>query len=76
MVPGNDWLVRLAEEPLHVETTAIYSPHDNYVMPQKNLELGGAQRRALDGLGHLAMLYSPRVADALLDAVKTVDVEC
>lgn len=76
MVPGNNWLTRLAEEALRVETTTIFSPHDNYVMPQKNLELGGAQRRALDGLGHLAMLYSPRVADALLDAVKTVDVEC
>ncbi len=76
MVPGNDWLTQLAEYPQVVETTTIFSPHDNYVMPQTNLELADAQRRTLDGLGHLAMLYSPRVADALLDAVKKVDVEC
>jgi triacylglycerol lipase len=75
MVPGNDWLTQLAECPPAVETTTIFSPHDNYVMPQKNLELAGAQRRALDGVGHLAMLYSPRVADALLDAVTKVDAD-
>lgn len=75
MVPGNDWLTQLTEYPQPVETTTIFSPHDNYVMPQKNLELTGAQRLALDGLGHLAMLYSPRVADALLDAVKKADVD-
>lgn len=64
MVPGNDWLAQLAEYPQPVETTTIFSPHDNYVMPQTNLHLAGARRYALDGLGHLAMLYSPRVADA------------
>lgn len=69
MVPGNDWLGRLSKEELRVETTTILSPHDNYVMPQTNLLLAGAKRCALDGLGHLAMLYSPRVADALLDAL-------
>jgi len=70
MVPGNDWLTRLAEDDVSVETTTLFSPHDNYVMPQTNLILAGAQRHALDGLGHLAMLYSPRVADALLDALQ------
>lgn len=69
MVPGNDWLAQLAEHPPPVETTTIFSRHDNYVMPQTNLELTGAARRPLDGLGHLAMLYSPRVADALVDAL-------
>lgn len=73
MVPGNDWLTRLAEDELRVETTTIFSPHDNYVMPQTKLLLEGAPRRALDGLGHLAMLYSPRVADALLDALGSED---
>ena len=70
MVPGNDWLTRLAEDAVRVETTTLYSPHDNYVMPQTNLILPGAPHRALDGLGHLAMLYSPRVADALFDALE------
>ena len=72
MVPGNNWLTRLAEAALRVETTTIFSPHDNYVMPQMNLLLPGAKRCALDGLGHLAMLYSPRVVVALLDALDGV----
>lgn len=75
MVPGNEWLTRLAEDELRVETTTIFSPHDNYVMPQTNLLLKGAQSRVLDGLGHLAMLYSPRVADALLDALGGEDLD-
>ena len=73
MVPGNDWLAQLAEYPQPVETTIIFSPHDNYVMPQTSLYLAGTQRCALEGLGHLAMLYSPRVADALVDALGGAD---
>ena len=75
MVPGNDWLDRLADDGLHVETITLVGPHDNYVMPQTNLILAGAQSLALDGLGHLAMLYSPRVADALLNALCGVAVD-
>lgn len=75
MVPGNDWLDRLADDGLHVETITLVGPHDNYVMPQSNLILAGAQSLALDGLGHLAMLYSPRVADALLNALGGVAVD-
>ena len=70
MVPGNDWLAQLDEYMQAVETTTIFSLHDNYVMPQTNLILTGAQRYVLDGLGHLAMLYSPRVADALVDSLE------
>ncbi len=47
-------------------TVVIYSPHDNFVMPQANLRLPAAVDRPLDGIGHLAMLFSPRVADTLL----------
>lgn len=69
MVPGSEWLQGLARATGMPETIAIYSAHDNYVMPQSNLQLPGATNRALDGVGHLAMLYSPRVADALLAAL-------
>lgn len=74
MRPGSEWLQALARETVMPETTAIYSPHDNYVMPQSNLILPGATNRALDGLGHLAMLFSPRVADALLLALEKRNV--
>ncbi len=41
-------------------------------MPQANLKLPGAANQEVDALGHLAMLYSPRVAQALLAALDEV----
>ena len=76
MEPGNDWLQALnRQEPaqqaqLALDTVVIYSPHDNYVMPQANLQLAGATQRPIDGLGHLAMLFSPRVAGELRAALE------
>ena len=69
MRPHGDWLRALANPAPLLDTVVIYSPHDNFVMPQANLELPGASHRAIDGLGHLAMLYSPRVGRALLAAL-------
>ena len=69
MRPGSDWLRTLASERPQIETLALYSPHDNYVLPQANLGWPGTPQRTLDGLGHLAMLFSPRVAQALLEAL-------
>ena len=69
MVPGSAWLEALNSEGLQVETLAIFSPHDNYVMPQSNLELPGAQCRKINGLGHLSMLFSSRVTAAMLDGL-------
>ncbi|MEF8728817.1 MAG: alpha/beta fold hydrolase [Accumulibacter sp.] len=69
MRPHGDWLRALANPASLLDTVVIYSPHDNFVMPQANLELPGATHRAIDGLGHLAMLYSPRVASTLLAAL-------
>jgi len=70
MEPGSTWLRTLARTKAMPETVAIYSPHDNYVMPQVNLELPGATNTALGGLGHLSMLFSPRVAHVLLAALE------
>ena len=70
MWPGSMWLATLASEEPRVDTLNIYSPHDSYVIPQSNLDFSGSQRRTIDGLGHLSMLYSPRVAMALLDGLE------
>ena len=73
MEPGNDWLQALnRQEPaqLALDTVVIYSPHDNYVMPQTNLQLVGATQRPINGVGHLAMLFSPRVAGELRAALE------
>ena len=70
MRPGSPWLQHVARPPVVVETTVIYSPHDNFVMPQTCLQLPGTESRVVGGVGHLAMLYSPRVAQALLTALE------
>ena len=70
MVPGSAWLAALALETALPETVVIYSPHDNCVIPHLNLELPGATNIPLEGLGHLAILFSPRVADALLASLE------
>lgn len=70
MRPGSAWLAALGAPP--VDTLTIYSVHDNYVLPPENLELAGAQRCTLAHLGHLAMLFSPRVAEALLKRLSAV----
>ena len=65
MRTGSPWLAAFAKEAIGVETLAIYSPHDNFVMHRQALELPGATLKGIDALGHLAMLYSPRVAREL-----------
>lgn len=70
MEPGSAWLQALALSAPPVETVSIYSRHDNYVMPQDSMVLPGAACRPVDGVGHLAMLFSPRVASELLAALE------
>jgi triacylglycerol lipase len=69
MQPDSAWLQALASPAPLLDTRVIYSPHDNFVMPQERLLLPGATSQAIAGVGHLAMLYSPRVARALLAAL-------
>jgi len=71
MQPGSPWLTALTGHPVAVDTLIIFSADDNYVLPLANLELPGAQRCTLDGLGHLSMLFSPRVAAALRAGLPT-----
>jgi len=51
-----------------VPALAIDTPHDNFVMPQDNQRLPGALDLELDGLGHLACLFSRRTASELVAA--------
>lgn len=72
MTPGNAWLKALASAAPAADTLVIFSPHDNFVMPQSNLQWPGAQCQTIEALGHLTMLYSPRVAAAVLDGLRPV----
>lgn len=65
MTPGSSWLASLAAQRLDLPVVALRNCHDNYVMPQDNQRLSGGDDVELPALGHLAMLFSPRVATAL-----------
>ncbi len=67
--PGSRWLQDQAREPVTVPAVAICNRHDNYVMPPESQSLEGAETIDLDGIGHLALLYSSRAALAVLAAV-------
>lgn len=63
MRQASPWQQRLAGLALSdCAVTSIYSRHDNFVMPQANQELRGADNVPLPGIGHLALLSSSRVA--------------
>ncbi|MDJ0943291.1 MAG: alpha/beta fold hydrolase [Kiloniellales bacterium] len=68
MEPESAWLRKLAEtEPLPVPALSVWSVRDNYVMPQDSSRLAGAREIALPSLGHLSMLFSPKVLEILLE---------
>ena len=69
MRPQNAWLQALGKPSPALDALVIYSPQDNFVMPASLLELPGARKQEIVGLGLLAMLYSPRVVLALLAAL-------
>lgn len=68
MVPGSPWIRELnAAGPPPVQTLSVWSARDNYIAPQDSSRLAGAREVVLPTLGHLSMLFSPRVLQVLLD---------
>ena len=70
MSPGSLWLRDMARETPTIPMTSLRNPYDNYVMPQDNQRLPGADDVELPPVGHLAMLYDRQVADLLLELLK------
>ena len=70
MEPGSLWLKDLAQADLPVPAVAIRTPHDNFVMPQDNQRLPGAIDVALEGIGHLAVLFARRTLTELIAACR------
>jgi len=56
-------------------TLSVYSTHDNIVHPPSTSELAsrGGRDLAVDGHGHLSLLYSREVADALIGFIRHCD---
>ncbi len=70
MEPGSLWLQDLAQAGLPVPAVAMRTPHDNFVMPQDNQRLPGAIDVALEGIGHLAVLFTRRTTTELIAACR------
>jgi triacylglycerol lipase len=70
MEPGSRWLKDLGQAGLPVPAVAIRTAHDNFVMPQDNQRLPGAIDVELEGIGHLAVLFSRRTTTELISACR------
>jgi triacylglycerol esterase/lipase EstA (alpha/beta hydrolase family) len=75
LLPGSEFLTRLNAAPLPKQThfTAIYSRHDNIIVPMENARLDGAHNIELTGLGHTTLLFSAKAAHAVITALNNSD---
>ena len=72
LLPGSALLTRMNRQPLPADVawTSIYSRHDNIIVPVDHARLDGADNVELTGVGHTALLFSGRVAAAVLAALE------
>lgn len=70
MEPASVWLKNLWPDRPAVPMVTVRNTHDNFVMPQDSQRFPGALDVELPALGHLAVLYSRRAADALLEVLR------
>ena len=71
--PGSRFLRRLEEDPPlppEVEATSIFSTFDATVLPVRNAFLAGASNVEIGGVGHDAMLLSPKVYGLVREALE------
>ncbi len=78
MQPGSAFLVALEqrEGPAGpgVDTVSLYSPQDNMVTPPDTCRLAWARNVAMPGYGHIAILDSAALADALVPELEAAGV--
>ena len=73
LLPGSAFLEQLnaAEKPIESRVVAIYTRHDNIVLPATNARLATADAWVeLDGMGHTALLFHPRSIRAIIDQLR------
>lgn len=70
---GGAFVIERSERAVVAPTLSIYSTHDNIVHPPSTCQLSGrgGDDVAIDGLGHLSLLYSPEVARVLMAFIDT-----
>jgi triacylglycerol lipase len=71
--PASPLLARLNRSPLPagVHFTAIYSRHDNIIVPAEHARMQGADNVEMTGLGHTTLLFSRQTADAVVAALQS-----
>ncbi len=72
---GGEFTDKRRERTVVSPTLSVYSTHDNIVHPPSTSELAsrGGNDVAIDGVGHLSLLYSPEVARVLIDFINRSD---
>jgi pimeloyl-ACP methyl ester carboxylesterase len=73
LLPGSEFLTQLnhAEKPAEGRMSAIYSRHDNIVLPATNARLAIADENIeLDGMGHTSLLFHPRAIGMVINQLK------
>ena len=70
MACNSPWLKALWQQRPAVPMVSIRNSHDNFVMPQDGQRFPAARDVELPGLGHLALLFSPKAARNLLDVLR------
>jgi triacylglycerol esterase/lipase EstA (alpha/beta hydrolase family) len=72
MEPGSQWLAELARSEaggLAARVVSIWSRHDNVVAPQESACLEAAENIAIEGVGHVALVFSGAVQSLVSEKI-------
>lgn len=69
MLPGSEFLARLAAAPPPVPVVCLVIPTDNFMAPVDTPVLAGSRTITLDEIGHLASAFSTRVHAILFEEI-------
>lgn len=71
LLPGSELLSRLNAAPLpeNIHFTAIYTRHDNIIVPMESARLAGVDNIELAEIGHASLLFSRQAAAAVVKAL-------
>lgn len=74
LLPGSDFMLHFNSLPWPQgpRGTAIYTRHDNIVLPANNARLEGVANVELEGMGHTALLFHPAALEAVADALEDI----
>ncbi|MBN2428917.1 MAG: alpha/beta fold hydrolase [Deltaproteobacteria bacterium] len=77
LLPGSDFLERLAQTPMPAEipVTSIFSRHDNLVQPFFHARLEGVHNVELSGMGHTSLLYNSRAFAEIIKSLRGLQHE-